>query len=113
EQVATLGSTALQQSLGIAGSIATLIFNVTLVLILSFYITLDGPLIGQRMLEIMPPNMREETETFFAIVDRTFGGFLRAQLLNSLLYGLATALVMSAVGLHDVALASVISGFLV
>jgi predicted PurR-regulated permease PerM len=113
QQAATLGSTAIQQSLGIAGSIATLLFNVTLVLILSFYITLDGPRLGERMLALMPVNMREETQTFFAIVDRTFGGFLRAQLLNSVLYGFATTVVMSIVGLNDVALASVISAFLV
>jgi predicted tellurium resistance membrane protein TerC len=33
---------------------------------------------------------------FYAIVNGTFGGFLRAQLLQGLIYGLATALVMTA-----------------
>lgn len=113
EQAANLGSSALQQSLGIAGSIATLLLNITLVLILSFYITLDGPRLGESILRVMPLNLREETKIFFEIVDRSFGGFLRAQLLNSLLYGLATALVMAAVGLNDLALASVISAALV
>ncbi|MEN9935587.1 MAG: hypothetical protein RLZZ387_2166 [Chloroflexota bacterium] len=113
EQAASIGSTAIQQSLGIAGSLATLVFNVSLVLILSFYITLDGPRVGEQILRIMPTNLREETRTFFEIVDRTFGGFLRAQLLNSLLYGMATAIVMGVVGLNDVALASVLSGLLV
>jgi predicted PurR-regulated permease PerM len=113
EQAANLGTSALQQSLGIAGSIATLMFNISLVLILSFYITLDGPRLGEGLLRIMPAHIRQETETFFQIVDRTFGGFLRAQLLNSLLYGMATAVVMGVVGLNDVALASVLSGVLV
>lgn len=113
EQVANLGTTAIQQSLGIAGSIATLIFNVTLVLILSFYITLDGPRLGETLLRVMPVHLREETETFFQIVDRTFGGYLRTQLLNSFLYGMATVVVMGVVGLNDVALASVLSGVLV
>ncbi|HWQ11540.1 MAG TPA: AI-2E family transporter [Roseiflexaceae bacterium] len=113
EQIAALGSSAIQQSLGLAGSLATLLFNITLVLILSFYITLDGPRLGERILAIMPPSVREETETFFAIVDRTFGGFLRAQLLNALLYGMATTVVMGIVGLDNVALASILSGLLV
>ena len=113
EQVAALGSTAIQQSLGIAGSIATLVFNVTLVLILSFYITLDGPRLGEALLRIMPANLREEAATFFQIVDRSFGGYMRAQLLNSFLYGMATVVVMGVVGLNDVALASVLSAVLV
>jgi predicted PurR-regulated permease PerM len=113
EQAAGLGSTALQQSLGIAGSIATLLFNITLVLIISFYITLDGPRLGEGLLRAMPANLRSETEIFFQIVDRTFGGYLRAQLLNSLLYGMATAIVMGMVGLNDVALASLLSAVLV
>jgi predicted PurR-regulated permease PerM len=113
EQATALGTAALQQSLGIAGSIATVLFNMFIVLILSFYITLDGPRVGQQILRIMPENVRDEVEAFFGIVDRTFGGFLRAQLLNSLVYGVATAFVMAIVGLNDVALASVISAILV
>jgi predicted PurR-regulated permease PerM len=113
EQAANLGSTALQQSLGIAGSIAALLFNTTLVLIISFYITLDGPRLGEGLLRVMPISVRGETEIFFQIVDRIFGGYLRAQLLNSLLYALTTAIVMGIVGLNDVALASLLSGVLV
>jgi predicted PurR-regulated permease PerM len=96
QQATTVGSTLVQQSLGIASGIATLLIDVVLVLILSYYITLDGPRISLRILEILPEAWRADTVRFFSIVNYTFGGFLRAQLLQGMIYGLATAVVMSA-----------------
>lgn len=113
QQATTVGSTLIQQSLGIASSIASLLVNLFLVLILSYYITLDGPRIAARVLETLPQHWRADTLRFFTIVNQTFGGFLRAQLLQGLIYGLATALVMTALGLNFVASASIISAIIV
>lgn len=113
QQLTGIGTTMLQQSLGIAGSIASVLFNVFLVLILSFYITLDGPRIGRGLIEILPAGWQDEADRFFAVVDRVFGGFMRAQFINSLLYGIANAIVMALFGLGDIALASIIAGILV
>jgi predicted PurR-regulated permease PerM len=113
QQIAAFGTTAIQQSLGIAGSIAALLFNIFIVLILSFYMTADGPQIAARIIQIMPANWRDEVATFFELVDRTFGGFLRAQLLNSLIYAGATAVAMVFLGLGNIAFAAVVSAILV
>jgi predicted PurR-regulated permease PerM len=113
QQAATVGSTLVQQSLGIASGIATLLIDLVLVLILSYYITLDSPRISMRILEILPESWRADTVRFFTIVNTTFGGFLRAQLIQGIIYGLATAVVMSALGLDYVALASVIAAIIV
>ncbi|HMP40075.1 MAG TPA: AI-2E family transporter [Roseiflexaceae bacterium] len=113
QQIASFGSTAIQQSLGIVGSIAALLFNIFIVLILSFYMTADGPQIAVRIVGIMPANWRDEVEMFFSIVDRTFGGFLRAQLLNSLIYACATAIAMAVFGLGNIAFVAVVSAILV
>ncbi len=113
QQVTNFGSTAIQQSLEIAGSIAVLLFDVIVVLFLSFYMTLDGPRLADRLLEILPKSWHSETLTFFSIVNQTFGGFLRAQLLQSLLYGAATGIVMGVLGLSDISLASVLSAILI
>lgn len=103
----------LQQSLGIAGSIASVLFNIFLVLILSFYITLDGPRIGRSFITILPQSWHAEVDNLFAVIDRVFGGFMRAQFVNSLLYGVANAIVMALFGLSDIALASVVAAMLV
>ena len=113
QQATTLGNTLIQQSLGIASGIAALLINVILVIILSFYMALDGPRLAARLVELLPDSWRDDTLRFYAIVNNTFGGFLRAQLIQGLIYGMATAIVMTAMGLDYVALASVISGIIV
>src|SRR6478672_8560010 len=52
QQAAALGSTVIAQSLGIASGIAALLINLILVLILSFYMALDGPRLATRFLEL-------------------------------------------------------------
>lgn len=113
QQATAVGSTLIQQSLGIASGIATWLVNITLVLIISYYITLDGPRISARVLDLMPEQWRDDTTRFFSIVNYTFGGFLRAQLLQAMIYGLATAVVMAGLGLDYVALVSVSAAVLV
>ncbi|MFL5803888.1 MAG: AI-2E family transporter [Roseiflexaceae bacterium] len=113
QQATTVGSTLIGQSLSIVSGIAALLINLVLILILSFYMTLDGPRLAARLLAMLPVAWRADTVTFFAIVNRTFGAFLRAQLVQALFYGLATAVLMVTLGLSDVALASVLAGILV
>jgi predicted PurR-regulated permease PerM len=113
QQATTVGSTLIGQSLTIVSGIAALLINLVLILILSFYMTLDGPRLATRLLEMLPLAWRDDTVTFFAIVNRTFGAFLRAQLVQALFYGLATAVLMVALGVSDVALASVLAAVLV
>jgi predicted PurR-regulated permease PerM len=113
QQVGAIGTALVQQSLGIASSIASLLFSAFLVLILSFYMTLDGTRLSERAVAMLPERLREEARQFFDLVDRVFGGFLRAQILQSLIYGVATMLVMAILGISDLALASVLAGLLV
>jgi predicted PurR-regulated permease PerM len=113
QQAAALGSTLVQQSLDIASRIFAVLIDVILVLILSFYMTLDGPRISERILRTLPLAWRADTVRFFVIVNQTFGGFLRAQVLQGSIYGLATAVVMTAFGLDYVALASVTASIIV
>jgi predicted PurR-regulated permease PerM len=113
QQATTLGNTLIQQSLGIASGIAALLINLILVIILSFYMALDGPRLAARLVELLPRSWRDDTLRFYVIVNNTFGGFLRAQLIQGLIYGLATAIVMTALGLDFVALASVIAAIIV
>jgi predicted PurR-regulated permease PerM len=113
QQATSIGSTLVGQSLSIVSGIAVLLINLVLVLILSFYMTLDGPRLAARFLEMLPESWRDDTLTFFSIVNRTFGGFLRATLVQAVFYGLATAVLMVALGLSDVALASVLAAVFV
>jgi predicted PurR-regulated permease PerM len=113
QQAATLGSTLVQQSLGIASGVAAILLDLILVLIFSFYMTLDGPRLATRFLDLLPETWRDDTLRFYSIVNQTFGGFLRAQLIQGFIYGVATAVVMTMFGVGYVALASVIASIIV
>ena len=113
QQIAAFGSSVVQQSLGLIGGLAALLFNIFIVLILSFYMTADGGRIAASIVRVLPHAWRDEVEALFAIVDRTFGGFLRAQLLNSLIYAGATVIAMALLGLGNIAFAAVMSAALV
>jgi len=67
-----------------------------LILALSYYIMLDWRNISRQILSLIPPHYHDEMYATARILDRTFGGFLRGQLLIALLNGLVTLLVMLA-----------------
>ncbi|WP_448593723.1 AI-2E family transporter [Thermoflexus hugenholtzii] len=67
-----------------------------LILALSYYTMLDWRNISQQVLSLIPSHYHDEIHTTARILDRTFGGFLRGQLLIALLNGLVTFLVMLA-----------------
>jgi predicted PurR-regulated permease PerM len=67
-----------------------------LILALSYYTMLDWRNISQQVLSLIPRHYHDEIHTTARILDRTFGGFLRGQLLIALLNGLVTLLVMLA-----------------
>jgi predicted PurR-regulated permease PerM len=80
---------------------------VFIILILSYYLTLDGHRLGAALLAALPMAYRDDARYFFASVNRAFGGFMRGQLTQALIYALGTAAVMSLAGLQLVLLSSV------
>jgi predicted PurR-regulated permease PerM len=112
-QFGTMGATAVQQSLGLAGSLATVVFNVIIVLILSYYMAVDGPQLYQRLINLIPHEWRPEALTFGSMISQTFGGYMRAQILSSLLYVIVNALVMALFGLSSITLTSFIISIVV
>lgn len=107
-QFGSLGPTALQQSLGVAGGIAQVIFDVLIVLILSFYMALDGQRLFHKMVLLCPAAWRDEVETFGQIMTNTFGGFMRTQILSSFVYSLINAIVMRLFDLPSITLVTLI-----
>jgi len=84
--------------------------QVVLSLVLSLYLMLDGNRIGNYMREALPPRYRDDFIYFVSSVYAAFGGFLRGQIIQALVYGLGVALIMAVMGLPFVALASVLAG---
>ncbi len=79
---------------GTARRIGEGVVEFLLILALSYYTMLDWRNLSQRVLSLIPPAYHDEIRSTAEILDRTFGGFLRGQLLIALTNGLVTFLVM-------------------
>jgi predicted PurR-regulated permease PerM len=103
-------TTLIQNALVIFTSVLSILVNIFIVLILGFYITLDGPRLRQTILKVIPSSFYHEIRFLGASVDRTFGGFIRGQLFQAFLQMIGTAIVMTLMGLNFVLVASLFAG---
>ncbi len=110
DSIQTVGGRLAQNTLGIATGFASFLTDLLLVLILSFYITLDTPRLTNWFLYMVPGQWQDECEVLFANIDRTFGGFIRGQLLMALLAGAGTMIIMQVAGLGFVVVVSLFAG---
>ncbi len=103
-------ATLIQNALGIFTSLLSLLANLFFVLILGFIITLDGPRLWRGILKLVPDSFNSEMQFLERSIDRTFGGFIRGQLIQALLQSVGTAIVMALFGLDFVLIASLFAG---
>ncbi len=96
----TLGSSA-TVFLGFLSKASTLLLDTIIVLILSFYMTLDGHKLMHRVLSYFPPAVGEVMESVHLIVNRKFGGYLRGQIILAVSYGLLTYIIALNFGLQS------------
>ena len=112
ERIEALGQMLTDQAFNILQSVVAIVFAMSLVIVISFYIVLDG---GRRLdeaLKVLPPRAERETRFVLRTIDETFRGYLRGMLLISLIYGVGTASVMLAVGLPAALPVALISSLL-
>lgn len=93
-QIPAFTSTITNQAVSIATSaitsVLTLLFDAFLVIILSFYMMLDGDRLVAGVIRRLPPRWSQDALMFRDAVTQIFGGFLRAQLLVALIYSAFT-----------------------
>jgi predicted PurR-regulated permease PerM len=92
-------------SIGILG-------NILIVVILSIYIALDRGAIMAFIYRLVPPVYAPQARVLQTSVSRSFGGFLRGQVVMGLAFGLFTAIVNVAFGLPYAAATTVLAGVL-
>jgi len=96
--------------LALATGAASIVAQILLIVVLSVYFMLDGEHLGNMLLSAVPSQYRDDFLYFTGSLQRSFGGFLRGQIIQALFYGLGIAIIMAAAGLPFVALSSVIAG---
>jgi len=104
------GAFVFSNALTLAVGAGSVLVQVVLTLVLSLYLMLDGDRIGHATREALPPKYRDDFIYFVSSVYAAFGGFLRGQIIQALVYGVGVALIMAVLGLPFIALASVLAG---
>jgi predicted PurR-regulated permease PerM len=105
-----LGPPILSNAIGLATGAATLLVEVVIMLILSFYFMADGARLAESLITALPLRAQDDARFLVASTHRAFAGFLRGQLFQAFLGGLGTGIVMSALQVDYALLASVIAG---
>ncbi|MCI0476620.1 MAG: AI-2E family transporter [Anaerolineales bacterium] len=107
----TYAADAIKNALSILTSLLSFFANLFLVLIISFIIALDGPNIRNLIVvNLIPKQYHDEFRFFAESVDRTFGGFIRGQIVQAFIVGIGSAIAMTVLGLNFVLIASLFAG---
>ncbi len=91
-------------------SILNVLFDTFLVMIISFYMMLDGDRLVEKFVTRLPPLWQRDVRLFQRNVEQVFGGFFRAQLTIGGLYGLLTWVTLLALGQQNGLLVAMLSG---
>jgi predicted PurR-regulated permease PerM len=101
----------LQNTLVVLQSIATLALQLIFIFLISFYIMKDGDRLAAGILRVLPPRWEDEIRLAALSIEKSFGGFLRGQIVFAIIYGIFNAIVMLIFGLDYVVIASIVAGF--
>ncbi|MBC7248887.1 MAG: AI-2E family transporter [Anaerolineae bacterium] len=105
-----LGALVIQNAVLIVRQVTSAVVNIFLVLVLGFYMTLDARRLGQRLFEMVPVQYQDEVAFAARSLDRTFGGFVRGQLLMAALYGVFVIVAMTIARVSFAVAVGIISG---
>ncbi len=105
-------SSALANVGGLISSAANLLLDTVIALILSFYMMLDGRRIMDSLIDLLPVAWRGEVGGVERHVARVFGGFIRAQILIGISYGILTWVALAVLGQVNSILIALASGLI-
>jgi predicted PurR-regulated permease PerM len=104
-----LGPPILSNAIGLATGAATLLVEVVIMLILSFYFMVDGARLSEQLITALPLRVQDDARFLVASIHHAFAGFLRGQLFQAFLGGVGTGVVMSVLHVDYALLSSVIA----
>jgi predicted PurR-regulated permease PerM len=105
----SLGPPILSNAIGLATGAATLLVEVVIMLILSFYFMVDGARLAEQLITALPLRAQDDARFLVASIHHAFAGFLRGQLFQAFLGGVGTGVVMSVLHVDYALLSSVIA----
>ncbi len=110
QRLAEATGTIASNALGVIAATGAVLFNMTLVLIIAFFMLVDGERLWARFTDALSDELRSEAELLRQSADRSFGGFLRASLILATIYGFATFLILAPLGVPFAGVLALVSG---
>jgi predicted PurR-regulated permease PerM len=111
-RLSEVGTSLLRNLLDVFTGVAATVSNLLLVIILSLYMNAGGQTLSNQFAGLIPRQYKREVLVFARSVNKTFGGFMRGQLIQALLVAIATALVMMLLQINAVVLGAILGGLL-
>jgi predicted PurR-regulated permease PerM len=96
----TIGTAIIQNAIVFVTQVASGVANAFIIIVLSFYMMLDGKRVAQQALALIPTEYHDELSVASRSIERTFGGFIRGQLVMALLYAVFVVLAMTIAGVR-------------
>jgi predicted PurR-regulated permease PerM len=107
EMMASAGQVA-----GYVGMLARVIFTATIILVLAFYWTLEGPRIIQSYLLLLPQNQRESISDLISAMESKVGFYMIGQAFLCIVIGLMALVAYLLIGLPNALVLALIAGVL-
>ena len=107
-----VGTTAAKESLGLVSGVVSTLIELILILILSVYLTANGPTIARRLRRETPGAQRWRTSLLIAIVNQVVGGYIRGTLTLATLVGVLVGAGMLVLHVPYAALLGVLAFFM-
>lgn len=102
----------LEQSPRYLAGAASSVFNIGVVLVLSFYLLKDADTFVQRIETAVPEAYRADFERITRDLDKVWSGFLRGQVLLSIIIGVMTTVALMILGVRNALLLGILAGVL-
>ncbi|MDY7039738.1 MAG: AI-2E family transporter [Chloroflexota bacterium] len=110
QRAETAGAIVIQNTVLLVRQVTSAVVNIFLVLTLGYYMTLDARRLRQRAFELVPVEYQDEVDFAVRSLDRTFGGFVRGQLLMAALYGVFAIVAMTIARVSFAVAVGIVSG---
>ncbi|OQY17692.1 MAG: hypothetical protein DRJ03_15225 [Chloroflexi bacterium] len=100
------------QTVALLAGVVSTVIEVIFIGLVSFYLTKDGPAMGQQLVAWAPPDLRYDFERLQKELGALWRAFFRGQLLLALTMGLTVGVLMTAVGMKNALILGILAFFL-
>ena len=111
--ISSLSRTSVGNAQQLLVTIGTVMFDATLVVIISFYMIMQGDVLVEAVVVRLPPRWLPDARLFQHNITEIFAGFFRAQVIVGAIYALLTWIILAFFGLGDAWFVALISGALI